>query len=193
MEEEEEFDLDTGKSRTLYKENPSIEHVRPYLKVIGKQRIREYYNGRYITYTINKYKDTRTYAKFYFTNDTMENIAKLTQVSLILIFHILNEMKYGSSEIYLTSGPFCAMSGFTRTSFYRGMQQLLDERWLFALETPKMYAINLFRMSKGSTDDVIRGNERAEKIRLLKDHNGPKLRTREDNIRKDDNEAIPTV
>ena len=180
---------DTNRVRQLYEDNPSIDRIRSTLRAVGKQKIREPNK----TYTLTRYKDNRTYCKFYFNTDTMAELRRLTQVSFILLFYMLEQTRYGSSAVFVTSNPFCKLTGFTRTSFYRSITQLIDEKWIFPLTEAKTYAINLFRVSKGPVDEVLRAIEREDKLKLLENYSGPRLRTRDDNIKEDDNQTPARV
>ena len=150
---------DSNKERTLYRDNPSIDKLRGVVKTVGKHKITMNVGGKYEEFLLKKYKDTRSYAKFCLTPNAMASIRKLTQVSFVLLFHILDGLRYGNNEVYLTSAPFCRATGFTRTSFYRSVAQLIEERWIFPMFDSKTYSINLFRISKGPVDEVLRNDE----------------------------------
>jgi hypothetical protein len=166
--------------------NPSIPYLKSIVRPVGKLKVREFVDGEYRDRFVRKYKDNRTYAKFYLTDVLLTKILKLNESSIILLFYILTKLDYSKHKIYLTSPLYCSHTGLNRSSFYRAIKQLVDEGWIYLTTESKVYSIKLLRISKGPVDDVLRRVELEQKREYLKDHKEPPYKTREDNIKAEE-------
>lgn len=170
-----------------YKENPVIDSVAENIRHKKRKRIMEEIEDKEIDYTIQQYQDQRTYGKFFVSENLLKKVVELNHSSMLLLFYILEKMEYGKSEVYLTSAPFCKETGLSRASFYASVELLIKKGWIFKMEELKVYSINLHRFSKGPVEKVLEMDEMNKKREMLLNHKKPKLRTREDNIRDEQN------
>jgi uncharacterized protein (DUF952 family) len=146
-----------------YEHNPSIEVIGRLLWD-GKEFVRTLeskpgiYKGLSTEIQIQKVaktiKDKSPFLKLYIDTNALDEFIELSATSQRLLTHIIKKLQFAVSYIYLDSGIVMRDMEICRSSYSKGLDELLERQWIFRSTETNKYFINLILISYGNREDI---------------------------------------